>query len=803
MMKINTSLQLALVVGALALVMQLAPTPSEVTAQAEPPPDVACIGNEVGRYIDRFFNDSRTDNFQHIKFITPVFNMTSPYFNEVVTQIASNVSPANWAKFDFVGGNAYNFQNGPYIRDWVTAARANQYIGSRPMVLTEIGWYEILQGSPTSTALANLTNEINWIKSGDSNVTGALIFNVFNNNPGWSQYSLSDDQLNTACSGNCGNIGANSAVYYSSSDSDFYGRAGGHGMGFTIEIANNDTNPSLPSVMPGIQSAHSRGMTPIVRIGVMEDSGGFDDPLDYVTFLQRLDSMVSQDVYVIVGPNEPETECWGSRPCFSESCAANPGAQLSCSIIPWQPVDATLPLRDVTCACTEGGTTICNPFADQITFGRPTRQDSGQADGTGTGSYNFYDNDTQSLVYVPPIIGAISDGSVPSPPGAPPSGNCLACPILSITRVGYAYCDSTFYGDNHRGTDYIASSGAAIFAVTDGNISQSGWGEGYGYRIVLQGNDGNTYIYGHLHPDSMPATGPVTANQQIGAVGPLCLPANDPNVPGCSRTNDACAGINANNCTNGTSSIAHLHFEARPPGVGYGTSCNEQLDPQSITPSECFGSCTSTGSCQGGSSTINCNVNATFDPTMNNVKPIPELIAAIQQTGYAAQTDYEHIEMCYNDVISRAQNANVDPAFAMAIWIEESGASNYCMFPTVADFGCAVTTPRANFSSQINCLLGLPQQYASYGSTFAQCRDGYCPPGVSDLTVLKFLQTYSGGPGACVDNNFGNNPNFYSQIRAFYQVAHKDNLEMNDYCVLPSNDWSANCSPVSSCTLYP
>jgi murein DD-endopeptidase MepM/ murein hydrolase activator NlpD len=454
----------------------------------------------------------------------------------------------------------------------------------------------------------------------------------------------------------------------------------------------------------------------------------------------------------------------------------------------------------------EGGTTTCDPFEPQITFSRPTSQDSGQADGTGTGSYDFFDNDTQTYVYVPPIIGAVSsggDGGPGGPPGGPPpSGDCLACPILDINNLGYQYCEATFYGDDHRGTDYIADPGTPLYAVIDGNITFSGWGQGYGYQVTLAGSDGNTYIYAHMDGGSMPSTGPVTANQQIGAVGDMCLSAGDPNVPGCTRTNSACASANTGSCTNGTTSIAHLHFEARPPGVGYGVSCTEQYDPQELTPSECMGSCAGSGACTGGSSTINCDPNATFDPSLNNVKPVPELIAAVMNTGYAAQTDYDHIEMCYNDVISRAQAANLDPALAMAIWIEESGASNYCMFPTVADFGCIFVT-RANFSLQLNCLVGIQQSYATYGGTFAECRDAYCPPGVSELTVLKYFQTYSGGPGACVNNNFGANPNFYDQITDFYQIVHADDLAVNDFCVLPSNDWSVNCSPVSSCTLYP
>ncbi len=398
--------------------LAIAPTP---IAHAQQVPDVACIGNSVCQYLDGVMGDSRISSLQHLKFLSPVFNMTSPYFVDIVNTISqcSNY----WEQLDGIAGNAYNFLNGPYIPDWVNTARNIPAIGSKPIVLTEIGWYELLQGSDRATALNNLTNSINWLKNPSNGVIGSMLFNVFNNNPGWSDYSMSDTEINTICSGSCDNIGANSAVYYSSSDASFYDPAGSHNMGWTIEIANNDTNPQLPSVMPGINSAHSRNITPVIRIGVMDSSGGFDTPAQYVNFLVTLNDLIAQnhqkDVYVIVGPNEPETECWASQQCFNGCSAGGGEQQASCALDDWPAVGPNVSAQNLVCACS--GST-CAPWQPQ-TFNRPTNQDTGQADGTGQGFYQLFDYDVSLLLEIPPVLPYVSVGTPPGGgPGIPPPG---------------------------------------------------------------------------------------------------------------------------------------------------------------------------------------------------------------------------------------------------------------------------------------------------------------------------------------------------------------------------------------------
>ncbi|MCA9390080.1 M23 family metallopeptidase [candidate division WWE3 bacterium] len=780
-------------------------------------PDVACIGNAVANYIDAVMAGigstpgvPNSDDLPNIRTLSPVFNMTSPYFQDMVNTMAG--SSVYWGSLDAIGGNAYNFQNGPYIPDWVATARTNPNIGNRPMILTEIGWYELLQGSDIGTARTNLGNSASWINS-QSNILGSMLFNVFNTNGGWSQYAISDSDLFTICggAGNCNKVGANSAVYYSSSDGGFYGKAGQHGMQWTIEIANNDTNRSFPSLMPGINSALNRGITPVIRIGVQDNSGGFDTPNELVQFMEDLDALVSGEVWVIIGPNEPISECWAAPGCAyagGGSCSGSiPGANQGCSISDWIARGPNVPIVQQQCACPPGSGTRCDPFDAETP---PSSAAQGQLDGSAPGNYTFFDNDIRDWVEILPIIGATSATNPPpgggGPPAPPPPGGCIACPILG-GNVGYQQCSPTWYGQDHRGTDYLAATGTTTYAAVDGDITTASFNTtaGYGYLIILTAPDGTRYYYAHQDPNNLPALGPVSQGDPISAVGPVCLPASDPNAgPSCPRKNvSLCGNVNPDGCTNGTTDIAHLHFEIRPPGVGY-DPCDAQTDPQSVTPSTCQGSCAGTGTCSGGSAQVNCDPNAPT-PSGHNVKPVAQMIPLLQNSPRFAQTDTDNLQTCYNDVINQAQAAGVDPAFAMSIWIEESAASNYCEFPVVGDFGCVSgNVPQSNFQSQISCFFNTFNSYLTYGGNFQACREAGCAPGVEQLDVKKYLCTFSDGPGTCAAQTPPDqwvNSNFYNSMHAAYQIVHASSDDFDDSCILPSSDVSnSGCSLTTSCS---
>ena len=109
----------------------------------------------------------------------------------------------------------------------------------------------------------------------------------------------------------CQKIGVNSAAHYTQ-ESEFYQKAANFGMGWTIEIADyaQEVNQGNPTVA-GINRALANHLTPIVRIGVGSDSGGFIDPAKYALFLKKVSDQVGgKTFYAVAGPNEPEYEHW-------------------------------------------------------------------------------------------------------------------------------------------------------------------------------------------------------------------------------------------------------------------------------------------------------------------------------------------------------------------------------------------------------------------------------------------------------------------------------------------------------------
>jgi len=89
----------------------------------------------------------------------------------------------------------------------------------------------------------------------------------------------------------------------------------------------------------------------------------------------------------------------------------------------------------------------------------------------------------------------------------------------------------------HAGVDLACGGGAQEVAVTGGNAVPGYDAYGYGNFVDLQGDDGNTYRYGHLASPAV--AGPVKQGDPIGVEG-----------------------------ASGDANGAHLHFEVRPGGGG-------------------------------------------------------------------------------------------------------------------------------------------------------------------------------------------------------------------------------------------
>jgi hypothetical protein len=123
------------------------------------------------------------------------------------------------------------------------------------------------------------------------------------------------------------------------------------------------------------------------------------------------------------------------------------------------------------------------------------------------------------------------------------------------TEPGYDTGPATGRGPGHfhNGVDIGVPQGTPLAAPASGRVLQAtDSGDGYGNKVVIEGDDRNTYILGHLSQVGVQAGSTVQQGQPIGLSG------GQKGTPG--------AGI---------STGSHVHFEVRDP---YG----RQVDPRTI-----------------------------------------------------------------------------------------------------------------------------------------------------------------------------------------------------------------------------
>ncbi|MEU4356319.1 M23 family metallopeptidase [Streptomyces virginiae] len=82
----------------------------------------------------------------------------------------------------------------------------------------------------------------------------------------------------------------------------------------------------------------------------------------------------------------------------------------------------------------------------------------------------------------------------------------------------YGVSGSMWSSGHHTGLDFAAPTGTPVKAVGAGKITSAGWSGAYGYRIVLELEDGTEIWYCHLSSMSV-TSGAVGAGDTIGRVG--------------------------------------------------------------------------------------------------------------------------------------------------------------------------------------------------------------------------------------------------------------------------------------------
>ncbi|MER5870007.1 M23 family metallopeptidase [Streptomyces sp. NPDC002044] len=101
---------------------------------------------------------------------------------------------------------------------------------------------------------------------------------------------------------------------------------------------------------------------------------------------------------------------------------------------------------------------------------------------------------------------------------ATPSG-AYSLPTSAYTLTSrYGASGSMWSSGHHTGLDFAAPTGTPAKAVAAGKIVSAGWSGAYGYRIVLELEDGTEVWYCHLSSMSV-TSGSVAPGETIGRVG--------------------------------------------------------------------------------------------------------------------------------------------------------------------------------------------------------------------------------------------------------------------------------------------
>ncbi|GAA2634594.1 transglycosylase family protein [Streptomyces axinellae] len=121
----------------------------------------------------------------------------------------------------------------------------------------------------------------------------------------------------------------------------------------------------------------------------------------------------------------------------------------------------------------------------------------------------------------------------------------VVAPVNGVNpTTGYRASGGSWSSGHHTGIDFPVGTGTTVKAMSGGRVVTAGWGDAYGYQVVLRHSDGKYSQYGHLSAISVRAGQTVAAGQRIGRSG-----------------------------ATGNATGPHLHFEVRT-GPEYGSDIN-------------------------------------------------------------------------------------------------------------------------------------------------------------------------------------------------------------------------------------
>ncbi len=121
--------------------------------------------------------------------------------------------------------------------------------------------------------------------------------------------------------------------------------------------------------------------------------------------------------------------------------------------------------------------------------------------------------------------GENGEGDYYTPQGNSVRRTFLRAP-LRFSRISSRYSNSRLHPilkvrRSHKGIDYAAPRGTAIWAVADGEVTYRGWSQGFGRLVKIRHNNGYVTYYGHLsrYGKGIRAGVQVSQKDVIGFVG--------------------------------------------------------------------------------------------------------------------------------------------------------------------------------------------------------------------------------------------------------------------------------------------
>lgn len=289
------------------------PEIATVEAQDAAKPDTQCIGEALAEYMNAVVNPVRLAGISKVKLLSPVFNITSPYEVEIFNYMRDN--GAQFGKLDGFGGNTYRIVDSgltsPYGYYVNNSWRDNFASFGKPTFFTEYGIFDNnLRVGGARPSISQMQSDYDEAKN-DVNVHAIVYFNAMNNNTEFARHELTAEEFAQITQGD-GKAGVNSAVFMNTSFSESV-RAYSPSAHWTVEIIDGVSPLNARDV---VKAANSRGIVPILRACVGANCA-YADPQAYVTFITQLDSLLdsTNEVWVVVGPNEPATESWAAPHC--------------------------------------------------------------------------------------------------------------------------------------------------------------------------------------------------------------------------------------------------------------------------------------------------------------------------------------------------------------------------------------------------------------------------------------------------------------------------------------------------------